>query len=92
MPQGLQAAAAACAALPDAVAALVAAIAADDAAAILQAATQVGQRIVQAGTAFAQLGAGIDATVQATAGLTPAQKARLGAAARRCPSGCSGWR
>lgn len=85
VPQGLQAAAAACAALPDAVAALVAAIAADDATAILQAATQVGQRIVQAGTAFAQVGSGIDATVQATAGLTPAQKARLGAAARALP-------
>ena len=49
VPQGLQAAAAACAALPEAVAALVAAITGGNEAAILQAASQLGQRIVQAG-------------------------------------------
>ncbi len=85
LPQALQASAAACAQLPDAVVALIDAIGGGDDNALIAAAAALGQRIVQAGVAFGQLGTAIDGVVQGTAGLTAAQKARLGAVAAALP-------
>lgn len=81
----LQASAGACSQLPPAVAQLVAAIGGGDDAAMINAAATLGQRVVQAGVAFTQLGVALDNVVQGAAGLTPAQKARLRAAAEAIP-------
>jgi len=85
IPQRLRESAQAAAQLPPAVVDLVDAVTAGDEGAIVSAALQVALRITAAGEAFAQLGTTLDATVQATAGLTPAQKARLGAALDALP-------
>jgi hypothetical protein len=85
LPQALRDAGAACSQLPNAVAALDAAIGGDDDAAMVSAAAQLAQRIAQGADAFRRLGIAIDALVQASAGLTPAQKARLGAVAAAMP-------
>jgi hypothetical protein len=85
IPQRLQASAQACTQLPPAVTELVDAVTAGDEEAIIGAALQVALRIGAAGDALAQLGSAIDAAVQGAAGLTPAQKARLGAEAAKLP-------
>jgi hypothetical protein len=83
--QGLQASASACSQLPQAVAQLVAAISGGDNAAMINAAATLAQRVIQAGTAFTQLGVALDNVIQGAAGLTPAQTARLRAAAEAIP-------
>ncbi len=85
IPQRIQQSAHVCMQLPAAVQALSDAIAASDDGAMLNAALQLGLRIGEAGTTFAQLGTAIDAAIQSAAGLTPAQKARLGEAATQLP-------
>jgi hypothetical protein len=83
--QALQASAGAASQLPDAVTQLIAAINGGNDGAMIDAAATLAQRIIQAGTAFAQLGIALDNVVQAAAGLTPAQKTRLRAAAQAVP-------
>ncbi len=85
LPQALQGASAACAQLPASVAALVAAIGGGDDNALLSAAADLGQKIVNAGSSFAQLGTALNNVIQGAGGLTPAQKAKLSAAAAEVP-------
>lgn len=85
LPQALQASAAACAQLPAAVAALIAAIEGNDDDALIAASVALGRQIIEAVAAFTKLGIAIDNVVQAAAGLTPAQRTRLGEAAREIP-------
>ena len=84
LPQALEASAVACAQLPASVAVLIAADAGSDGA-LIAAAADLAQKIVQVGTAFGRLGTALDGVVQAAAGLTAAQKARLSAVAAELP-------
>lgn len=85
IPQRLSESAHACAQLPPAVAALVEAVQNGDEGGTVAAALQLALRIGEAGAAFTELGTAIDGAVQAAAGLTPDQRARLRAAAAELP-------
>jgi hypothetical protein len=85
IPQRLRESAQAATQLPPAVTELVDAVNGGDEGPIISAALQLALRITAATEAFVQLGTTIDATVQGAAGLTPAQKARLGEALDALP-------
>jgi len=85
IPQRLRESAQAAAQLPPAVTDLVNAVTGGDEGGMVSAALQLALRIKAAGEAFAQLGTTIDGAIQAAAGLTPAQKARLGTALEALP-------